>query len=323
MVSAERPVAAGKPSQPARRRPNLRHWMEYLAYRTMVGLLQIVPEGLALRVGEGVGWVIGVVFRIRWATVVEHLRSAYPERDSAWHHSVARASFRHLGRESVATFRMGRVDAAGIRRRTEMVGFEAIEEAHAEGKGLIVLTGHFGNWEMAGASVAARGIPIDVIVQRQRNPLFDADITTNRERLGMTVVERREALKSSLRTLRRGGAVGIVGDQNIRHGGVFVDFFNRPAATAKGAALFAVRTGAPLFVGVAKRLPGVPQRYRVTARRIEIESSGDLEEDIFRLTKAHTEYLEDQVREAPEQYFWQHRRWKTRPPDEESGVLED
>jgi KDO2-lipid IV(A) lauroyltransferase len=170
---------------------------------------------------------------------------------------------------------------------------------------------------MAGALVVARGIPMDVIAQRQRNPLFDLDITANRERLGMAVIERREALKKCLRTLRNGGVVGIVGDQNIRRGGVFVDFLGRPAATAKGAALFAVRTGAPLFVGVAKRRSGFPQRYRGTVRQIEFETTGDLEEDVFRLTKAHTEYLEERVREAPEQYFWQHRRWKTQPPEGE------
>jgi len=157
---------------------------------------------------------------------------------------------------------------------------------------------------------------MDVIVQRQRNPLFDADITENRERLGMVLVERRVALKRCLRTLRNGGIVGIAGDQNIRRGGVFVDFFGRPAATAKGAALFALRTGATLFAGTAKRLPGFPQRYRVGVRRIEIEPTGDLEEDVLRLTKAHTAYLEGQVREAPEQYFWHHRRWKTQPTEE-------
>jgi KDO2-lipid IV(A) lauroyltransferase len=258
----------------------------------------------------------GVLFRIRWNTVSKHLRWAFPEEDQAWRRSVAKASFRHLGRESVATFRLGRADAAEVRRRTEWEGFEELEKAYAEGRGVIILTGHFGNWEVAGASIAARGIPLEVIAQRQRNPLFDLDITANRERLGMRVVERRDALKRSLRTLRRGGAVGIVGDQNVRHGGAFVDFFGRPASTAKGAALFAVRTGAPLFVGVARRLPGFPQRYSVTARRIEVRLTGDVEVDVIRLTEAHTRYLEDRVREAPEQYFWQHRRWKTRPPSD-------
>ncbi len=288
--------------------------MEYLAYRVVVGMLRYAPERLALLFGEGMGWVAGVLFRVRWRTVEEHLQRAFPQRDARWRRSVARASFRHLGRESVATFRLGRMDADEIRRRTEVVGFEAVKEAVAEGKGLIVVTGHFGNWEMGGASISAHGIPVEVIAQRQRNPLFDADLTANRNRLGMTVIERGEAPKRVLRALRGGRAVGIVGDQNVRRGGVFVEFFGRPASTARGTALFALRTDAPMFLGTAKRMPGFPQRYRVSFEPVVFTKSGEMEDDVVRLTEAHTQYLERQVRETPEQYFWQHRRWKTRPP---------
>jgi KDO2-lipid IV(A) lauroyltransferase len=288
-----------------------------VAYRVVVGALRFAPERLALLFGEGMGWVAGACFRIRWRTVDEHLRMAFPERDAKWRRSVARASFRHLGRESVATFRLGSMDASEIRERTEVVGFEAVEEAVAAGKGLIVVTGHFGNWEMGGATAATRGIPMDVVAQRQRNPLFDADLTANRNRLGMTVIQRREAPKRVLRALREGRAVGIVGDQNVRRGGVFVDFFGRPASTARGAALFALRTGAPIFFAVVRRMPGFPQRYRATVQSVGFSPSGDMEQDVFRLTEAHTRQLERHVREAPEQYFWQHRRWKTRPPEED------
>jgi len=307
----ERPSPA-----PATRRPNLRHRMEYLAYRMAVGALRFAPERAALLFGEGLGWVLGVCFRVRWRTVNEHLRMAFPEKEAAWHRAVARASFRHLGRESVATFRLGRMDVGVVRKRTEVVGFDAMLEASAEGKGLIVVTGHMGNWEIGGASIAAHGIPVDVVAQRQRNPLFDADLVANRTRLGMTVIERGEAPKKVLRSLREGRAVGIVGDQNVRHGGVFVEFFGRPAATARGAALFALRTGSPIFIGMAKRMPGFPQRYRVTFERLDFEPGGEMDQDVLRLTEAHTRCLESRVREAPEQYFWQHRRWKTRPPVE-------
>ena len=302
------------------RRPTLRHRIEYLAYRVVVGALGALPERMALLLGEGLGWLAGVGFRVRWRTVDEHLRRAFPKRDARWRRSVARASFRHLGRESVATFRLGRMDAAEIRGRTEMVGFEALEEAAAAGKGLIVVTGHFGNWEVGGASIAIHGIPVEVVAQRQRNPLFDADLTANRKRLGMTVIERGEAPKRILRALRAGRAVGIVGDQNVRRGGVFVDFFGRAASTARGTALFALRAGSPLFVGVALRRPGFPQRYLVTLDRVEFKPSGDMDQDVLRLTEAVTWYLERHVREAPEQYFWQHRRWKTRPPAPDQGL---
>ena len=288
--------------------------MEYLAYRVVVGVLRYAPERWALRFGEGMGWVVGVLLRVRWRTVEEHLQNAFPQEDARWRRSVARASFRHVGRESVATFRLGHMDVDEIRRRTEVVGFEAVKDAAARGKGLIVVSGHFGNWEVGGASISAHGIPVDVIAQRQRNPLFDADLTANRNRLGMAVIERGEAPKRVLRALRGGRAVGVVGDQNVRRGGVFVDFFGKPASTARGTALFSLRTGAPIFLGMAKSLPGFPQRYRVTFEPVPYTSCGDMEEDVFRLTEAHVRHLEGHVKEAPEQYFWQHRRWKTRPP---------
>jgi Kdo2-lipid IVA lauroyltransferase/acyltransferase len=298
------------------RRPTLRHWIEYLAYRLAVGALRVTPERLALRFGEAMGWLAGVVFRVRWRTVTEHLRRAFPERDGRWCGRVARASFRHLGRESVATFRLGGMGLDEIRNRTEMVGLEALEEAVAEGRGAIVVTGHFGNWEVGGASLAARGIPLDVVAQRQRNPLFGADLNRNRSRMHMTVIDRSEAPKRVLRSLRRGRVVAIVGDQNLRRGGVFVEFFGRAASTARGAAIFALRTGCPIFLGIARREPGFPQRYRVTLEPVVFTPTGDMESDAVLLTEAHTRHLEGHVRRTPEQYFWQHRRWKTRPGQE-------
>jgi KDO2-lipid IV(A) lauroyltransferase len=205
--------------------------------------------------------------------------------------------------------------SAEVRERTDVLGYEALREAWAQGHGLIILTGHFGNWEMGGASIAARGIPFDVVAQRQRNPLFDADLVANRNRLDLRVIERRAAPKEVLRALRKGRAVGIVGDQNIRRGGVFVEFFGKLASTPRGAALFSLRAGSPIFLGMARSLPGSPQRYHVTVEPVEFTPTGRMEEDVLRLTEAHTRLLEERIGEAPEQYFWQHRRWKTRPKE--------
>jgi len=303
--------------EPLTRRPSLRHRLEFLGYRLAVGAVRLAPERLALRFGEAMGWLAGAVFRVRWGTVMDHLRKAFPERDDRWHGRLARASFRHLGRESVAAFRLGSMGPHEIRARTEVVGLEALQGAVAAGKGAIVVTGHFGNWEAGGTGLAVRGIPLDVVAKGQKNPLFDAELNRNRARMGMTVIERREAPRRVLRSLRAGRVVAIVGDQNVRRGGVFVDFFGRPASTARGTAVFALRTGCPIFMGFARREPGFPLRYRVSLDPVEFTPTGDMEEDAIRLTAAHTRYLEDQVRRAPEQYFWQHRRWKTRPGEEE------
>lgn len=298
------------------RRPTFKHRLEYILFRTFAGILRVLPERAALLLGEGLGWTAGVVFRIRMKDAHRHLALAFPDRSEKWRRRHARACFRHLGREAVAILRMARLGTQEVIERTTMEGFQEFEEAVAEGRGGIIITGHLGNWEIGGASVSARGIPLDVVVQRQANALFDGDLNRTRSRLGMEVIERGEAPRRVLRSLRGGNAVALVADQNMRAGGIFVDFFGVPAATAKGPALFALRTGAPVFLGVALRLPGGRQRYRVVMERIQVDDTGDLDEDVERLTALHTARLQHYVEEFPGQYFWQHRRWKTRPQDE-------
>jgi KDO2-lipid IV(A) lauroyltransferase len=155
---------------------------------------------------------------------------------------------------------------------------------------------------------------VDAVAKGMANPLFGADLAASRRRVGVRLVELSEAPREALRSLRRGHVLGLIADQNAREQGVFVPFLGRDAATFRGPALFALRTGAPIFLGIPLREPGVPARYRVTVERITAPATGDLEEDVRVLTAAHTAALERAVRQAPEQYFWQHRRWKTQPP---------
>lgn len=291
----------------------LRHGLEFALHRGVTGLLVLLPEGVALRLGAALGWVVGTVLRVRRRVVDEHLAFAFPERDARWRARVARASYAHLGREAVAVFRLARMDAQALVARTTVEGFDAFQAALAEGRGLILVSGHVGNWEVGGASYAARGLAVDAVVKGMANRRFDQDLVASRARLGVRVVEISQAAREVPRGLREGHVVGFIADQDAREHGVFVPFLGRSASTFRGPALFALRTGAPIFVGACLREPGWPQRYRIVAERLPVEPSGDLEDDVLRLTRAHTRVLEAAVRQAPEQYFWQHKRWKTRP----------
>jgi KDO2-lipid IV(A) lauroyltransferase len=282
-------------------------------------VLGALPEPLALGFGELLGWIAGTVLRIRARTVRENLELAFPERDSGWRRRVARASYRHLGREGAATFRLGAATPERVRAATEVEGLERVRDAVAAGRGVVVVTGHLGNWEIGGAAVAVRGVPVDAVALVQANPLFDRELARTRARLGMRVIARGAAPREVLRSLRAGRLAALVADQNDRRGGLFVDFLGVAAATFRGPALFALRTGAPLFLGVALRRSRHPQRYRIVLEEVRVEPSGDLERDVERLTAAHADALARWVRAAPEQYFWQHRRWKTRPAQEGEG----
>lgn len=290
------------------------HRVQYLGYRALELSVRALPESWALALGGALGWFGGSVLRIRRRVVDRNLARAFPGADARWRRRTAAACYRHVGRQAVILLRLARLGPEAVRERTEIRGLEPVQAALARGRGVVFATGHHGNWELGGASVTVRGIPLAVVARRQKNPLFDAHIRRTRERLGMRVIYREDALREGLRTLRKGGAVALVADQNARAGAEFVDFFGVPAATARGPALLAVRTGALFIAAAAFGLPDDPGRYRVEFRSLPLPDTGDPEEDVRRLTRAYMAALEEMIREAPEQYFWLHRRWKTRPP---------
>jgi KDO2-lipid IV(A) lauroyltransferase len=194
-----------------------------------------------------------------------------------------------------------------------------MEEALSHGRGVMLVTGHYGNWEIAAATVASRGVPIAAIVRRQGNRLVDERLNGLRKRLGVEVITQREAPSRVPRLLRKNAVIGIVGDQDARRAGVFVPFFGRPASTHRGPALFALKLGAPVFSCVARRLPGAGVRYEVSGHAVPVVRTGDLEADVTALTAALAAELEAEIRKAPEQYFWFHRRWKSSPAPEPSS----
>jgi KDO2-lipid IV(A) lauroyltransferase len=295
------------------------HRLETLAFRLVRGLLSALPEGAALRLGAAIGLFVGSVLRIRRADVDRHLGWAFPERTAGWRRRVGRASYAHLGREAVVLFRRGGWSADRVVERTTTVGFEAFREAASAETGLVLLTAHLGNWEIGGASIVARGVPLDVIAKGMSNRGFQAELFAARERMGLRVIEMGDAPRESLRSLGRGQVVALLADQSAHRGGVAVPFFGRPASTARGPALFAARSGAPVWLAFAVRDDGPRQRYTVTFERLSFAPTGRPDDDAATLMGAYARRLEDAVRAAPEQYFWHHRRWKAQGTEEPSS----
>jgi len=294
----------------------LRHRLEHAGFRAARAAWSLLPERAALASGSALGTLAGGVLRVRRADVERHLEWAFPERAPVWRAEVTRACYRHFGREAVATVRAAGWSSAELIARSPTVGFEPFREAAAVGRGVVLLTGHLGNWELGGAAIAARDVPLDVVGKGMSNRRFEKDLFALRERLGMRVVEMGEASRVALRSLAAGRVVALLGDQSAHGGGILMPFFGRPAVTARGPALFAVRSGAPVFVGFALREQGVRARYRLAFERLDPPLSGDVEGDVHALLSAYGRALEKAVEAAPEQYFWQHRRWKGAPGEE-------
>lgn len=300
-------------------RSPLAHRVEYGLFVGVRALVSALPEPLADALGAGLGAFAGGVLRIRRADVDRHLAWAFPELGEPERERIARASFRHLGREAVTLFRLGGWSRQRVVERTTVTGLEAVRDALEDAGGALLLTGHLGNWEVGGAALAARGVPVDAVAKGMANRRFEHALFQARERLGMRVVEIQDAPREALRALRSGRAVAMVADQNAHRNGVFVPFFGRAASTYRGPALFALRTGVPVFVAFALRRPGPVARYHIAFERLEVDPMGDQERDVRAFAEAYMVAVERAVRDHPDQYFWQHKRWKTRPPQEPAG----
>jgi Kdo2-lipid IVA lauroyltransferase/acyltransferase len=309
------PSATPAGPAPLVRPVRFRHHLEELLLRGVAGGVGVLPEGWATALGGALGWVAGGALGIRRRVIEDNLRRAFPDRDPRWIRATAVESMRHLGREGVSILRLDRLGADAIRARTELVGEAHLTGPLSEGRGVLLVSGHFGNWEIGGAAVASRGYPIDGVARAQNNPLFDARLNATRERVGMRVVDRRGSTKTLLRSLRDGRVVALVADQNVQSAGVFIPFFGIPASTARGPALLASRTGAALVFAAAIRCPGSEARYRVELEPIHPPPPDAEDPDRFILER-YLAHLERVIRDYPEQYLWAHRRWKTRPHDE-------
>jgi KDO2-lipid IV(A) lauroyltransferase len=296
----------------------VRHAAEHLLFRMARRGATAFPEPLALATGALVGRLTGDVVRLRRADVERHLAWAFPESTPDWRRRTASACYAHFGREAAVMLRADRWRAEMIRARTRMVGFEAFASAAASGRGVVLLTGHLGNWEMGGAAIAARAVALDVVGKGMSNRRFQEDLFATRSRLGMRVIEMGDASREALRSLAAGRVVALLADQQAHRGGVMVPFFGRPASTARGPAVFALRSGAPVFVAFCIRRAG-DAPYEVTFAPLAARRTNDLEADVLDLLGAYGAALEDAIRSAPDQYFWHHRRWKHAIQAEQDG----
>jgi KDO2-lipid IV(A) lauroyltransferase len=278
-----------------------------------------LPAGVADRLGAGIGTAMRLLSPRHWRIVMANLHLALgDEKDEGELRTIAAECYRHLGKCMTDFFRMPAMTPDDIRRVTHFEGREHIDAALAKGQGAILLTGHLGNWELVGVRIAVEGYPLNVIAREQRDHKITDYVRRTRERMGMRVLHRDVAVRESLRALRRTELVGILMDQNAGDAGVFVDFFGHLASTAPGVAAFALRTGATV-------LPTFGWRNSDTTHTVcigppaPLVRTGDLRHDILVNTARHTKIIEEAIRDHPAQWFWLHKRWKARPPDERTA----
>jgi KDO2-lipid IV(A) lauroyltransferase len=293
----------------------VRHALEAGAARAAAVAVAALPAAAGDAFGRALARVAFSGLRLRRRTVEGQIADAFPGADAAWVRRTAGDCYRHFGREAAELARLDVRGAGDLPARVS--GEEEVREVLARvtrpDRGVVIVTGHLGNWEVAGAFLAAIGVPLAAVVKRQRNPRFDALIRASRRRLGIEPVYMEDAYSKLPRLLAAGTSVALVADQDARRRGIFVPFLGRPASTFRGPARIALRTGAPLLFGAVVRDGGA---YRAILEPVEAASEGPDAERA--LTAAWVARLDARVRRMPAQYFWFHRRWKTRPRNGEA-----
>lgn len=283
----------------------------FLALRAAGLLMMAAPRSVSRALAAGLGRAARLA-GLRRRVTDENLRIAFPELTAAKRGELAARVYAHFGRMAVDSLRLS---AGGPKAVVPLVsGGESaavIREGLKRGRGVIVLTGHVGNWELAGSYIAACGIPLSAVVKPPSNPWIAADADAVRRRLGIETIPMPEARTGVMHALRANRAVALVADQGALRSEIWSPFFGRPTRTPAGPGLFAARSGAPVVFGVFIAKGG---GYELQVRMLADEVTGDARNAGQVIADQYRAALEAVVRQVPEQYLWTHRLWKQAPP---------
>jgi Kdo2-lipid IVA lauroyltransferase/acyltransferase len=291
--------------------------VEYTGIAAPVVALRAMPLTSALKVGAALGSLAMAIDRFNRPIGMRNLEIAFPEKPVAERLRILRGMYRNWGRMAAEWAHFGDLTRDNIGQFAEYEGREHWDRAERDfpGRGALVLSGHFGNFELMCLAHSAYGYQIAVVHRPLRNPLVDRAVQEARARFGNVSIQRKGAGRKMLQLLHENWKVGIPLDLDVRHG-VFVDFFGLKASTSSGLARLAMSTGAPCAPVFLVR-DGESSHHRIViGPRFEIVREGDRDEAIRENTQRFTRAIEDAIRRNPDHWNWIHRRWKTRPPGE-------
>lgn len=280
----------------------------------LLALLAATLRHLPLSLCKALGWAVGFVWwrliPIRKGLVIRQIQRAFPELTPGAVRRIARRMGTHLGLNFIEFLRLDPARPGGLSATVSREGFENFERAAAKGRGVLVLTAHFGNWDLLACSQSLAGIPITIVSKTISPEGLNCFWMSTRRRCGVTILPDRGVRDTLLATLAGGGVVGLVLDQHVpARLAVATRFFGRAAATSRGLAELALDSGAPIVPIFLVREAG--GRHRLCALpEIPPVPADDREAAVRAITQAATGCIEAMVRAHPEQWLWLHRRWK-------------
>lgn len=295
------------------------HRLEYAAFLVVYRALATLPLGFAMRLAAAVAALAIRLDRRHRRIGLTNLAIAFPEKSERERMEILLASYRNLGRMIAECAQLERLTPENVR---EHIGFadealwRRLPEALAEG-GVLILTGHFGNWELFAYAHGLLGYPVYLVHQTIKNPLVDAFVQRLRQRGGTRTLRKHAAARGVLRAIADHGLMVLPLDQNAsRRTGVFADFFGRPASTNSGFGRIVTRTNVPVYPAFLIR-DGTSARHRIVILpRVPFASMADRDQAAREFTQRCTAILETMIREHPDHWLWTHKRWRTRPVGE-------
>jgi len=292
----------------------------YLAAKLFFGFCRMAPRGVAMAAGSMIGRLFWMALRLerrRLAVTLDNLRNLFSGQSDDQLRPMALATARHFGRFLAESARVPLLTRETLGGLVDFEGLEHYAAAHAQGKGVMIATAHFGHFELAACALAMMGYPVYSVIREVDNKDLDLLLDNLRFSSGLGVIKKERAARDILGHLRHGDTVTVHIDLNASFNLIYVPFFGRYASTFTTPALMSMRTGAPLLSMLCFR-DGANDRYHVKIYPpVAITPTGDMGADERQIIMALNERLEDAIRQAPEQWFWFHRRWKKEPTGEE------
>ena len=302
---------------PEKRRRAWLDWLVYFGVRTFVAFIQALPSAVALGCADGLAWLAYRVDRRHRKVAMNSLAHAFPLKGEAERNRIVRDCYRHFSRMIVEIGVLPRkMRVENWRKYASLIGGEQVLTALLKQRPVLMVTGHFGNWELAGFALGLFGFRTYAIARVLDNPHLERFLKQFRQRTGQTLIAKKDDFVRLNESLKVGGKVATLGDQDAGSRGVFVNFFNKPASAHKAVALMAMEYDAlMLVVGTPRVREGENWHYHILCEDV-IDPREYLTDPhaIKNITQRYHDALARLIEKHPEQYFWLHRRWKTAPP---------
>jgi KDO2-lipid IV(A) lauroyltransferase len=291
------------------------HLVVYVAVRLVIAVVQALPLTICERGAEWMATLFSRLLGVRRRVVEENLRTAFPNLSQHEREVIAWQMWRHLflmAAEIAHTPR--KVHETNWKEHSQIVNQELFVRTLLSGRPLVLISAHFGNFELGGYLMGLFGFPTYTVARRLDNRFLDRFVNDFRGRTGQYMLPKQGSREMIQAVLERGGILTLLGDQAAGEKACWVEFFGRPASTHKAVAAFSLANGAPTMVSYARRLDA-PLHYEVGPEAIcDPRSAGFELGSIPLLAQWYTNHLEHLIRRAPGQYWWLHRRWKGHPP---------